>query len=331
MDSLDPGTPPPRLPAAARAEFGPIPVGDRDAETSETRVGAGAATDGRRREPRAACAAWSRHAAELAQPVAAAVYPAAESPSTAVLVAEGLLVRLLPGIYLPPDLLDSAVGRALAIGCALGEHLRRDHVLAGASAAWVVLGGPPPAGVELFSTAHRATIPGVTVRSSRLGAEEVETRGGVPMTVPARTGADLLRSDPDRDRLALVAELVRSGHTDLRGIAERLGRLPRHPRAPGARRCLRTLRAELEREQERAREQAREVAPTVEQRCREAPPRIEEEAPSSPDGRPAPRRIIPPPRDGLPGATGAIGSVAGDQTTVSGSEAPTALPSAVTR
>ena len=103
------------------------------------------------------CAVWSRHAAELAVPLGASLQRWDETPSTHGLVVDGYLHRILPGIFLPPDLLRSAVQRALALGCALGANLQAHHVIAGPSAAWVVLGGMPPPYAELLSLPTGAT------------------------------------------------------------------------------------------------------------------------------------------------------------------------------
>lgn len=199
-----------------------------------------------RRRP--ACAAWSQHAAELAEPVAAGIERLEESPSTQVLVRDGVVVRLLPGLYLPPDLLGSALGRALALGAATGDLLREDHVIAGASAAWVLLGGAPPDPAEMLSRAHRGPVAGVLVRSGRIGPEEVETLGGAPVTTPLRTAVDLLVIDPSPGRTRLVGRLLHEGHLDGEEVTGRLAGMRSHPGARGARDRLVAARESVERE-----------------------------------------------------------------------------------
>lgn len=181
------------------------------------------------------CAAWSRHAAELAVPIGTALQRWEETPPTRVLVAEGYLTRLLPGRYVPPDMLRSAVQRALALGCALGAHLQSHHVIAGPSAAWVLLGGEPPAPAELLSSAHRGEVAGVVLRTARLRAEEVETIGGTPITIPVRTAMDLLRFSPAPVAAPLLRGLVESGHVEVDEVRERLHRMHRHPGVQSAR------------------------------------------------------------------------------------------------
>lgn len=195
-----------------------------------------------------ACAAWSLHAAELAVPVARELQVWEESPTTARMVADGYLWRLLPGVYAPPDLLDSAVGRALALGCAVGEQLRPHHVIAGPSAAWVLLGGAPPEPAELLSATHRSPVAGVVMRHAQITAEQIETLGGAPITVPARTAVDLLRFAREEVAAALVAALLESGHVQAREIRATLSGMAHQHRARSARqrlqRILRPLRLE---------------------------------------------------------------------------------------
>lgn len=195
---------------------------------------------------RGACAVWSRHAAELAAALVPLLEHWEETPSTQGLVTDGLLERILPGAFLPPDLLCSAVDRAIALGCAVGTRLRPQHIIGGTSAAWVLLGGTPPAPAELMSTAHRGDIAGVTMRHARLLPAEVETIGGAPVTEPARTAADLLRFAPQRRALALVAGLIASGHVQESRIAQSLAGLDRYPGARTAEARLLRVRSILD-------------------------------------------------------------------------------------
>ncbi|WP_245851038.1 hypothetical protein [Brachybacterium vulturis] len=181
------------------------------------------------------CAAWSRHAAELAVPIGTALQHWEETPPTRVLVAEGYLTRLLPGRYVPPDVLRSAVRRALALGCALGARLQSHYVIAGPSAAWVLLGGEPPAPAELLSPAHRGEVAGVVLRTARLRPDEVETIGGTPITIPVRTAMDLLRFTPAAVATPLLRGLVDSGHVEVDEVRRRLHRMHRHPGVQSAR------------------------------------------------------------------------------------------------
>lgn len=194
---------------------------------------------------RAACAAWSRHAAELAAPIAVLLEHWEENPSADSLVRDGYVHRILPGIFLPPDVLCTAVGRALALGCAIGDRLRSHHVIAGASAAWVFAGGIPPIPATLVSTAHRGDVAGVTISNARLEPDEVETIGGCPITVPGRSAADLLRFARNDEDLYAVARLIHSGHVDERQISTLLRGLDRYPGARTGEAKLRQVMAFL--------------------------------------------------------------------------------------
>lgn len=151
------------------------------------------------------------------------------------MVEQQLLARILPGVFLPPDLLGTSIQRALALGCALGARLQSYYVIAGPSAAWVSLGGVPPAPAELLSPAHRGSIIGVTVRTARLHPREVETMGGAPVTSPLRTAVDLLRFAPDDIAAHWLHGLIHSGHVTESSIRRRLHRMERYPGAGAAR------------------------------------------------------------------------------------------------
>ncbi len=187
------------------------------------------------------CAAWSLHAAELAAPLAQQLEGFEETPSTQVLVAEGKLVRLMPGLFLPPDLLTTAVQRALALGCALGEHLQGRHVIAGRSAAWVLLGGQPPEPVELLTPLHRPGPAGVRLRTGRLSTRDVEMLGGAPLTVPGRTATDLLRFTPAYLAVPVLLRLLRGGHVRPEEVRHQLWTVRRHPGVRAARKRFELL------------------------------------------------------------------------------------------
>lgn len=188
-----------------------------------------------------ACAAWSHHAAELAVPLAAHLERWEENPSTAGMVEQQLLARILPGVFLPPDILGTSIQRALALGCALGSRLQSYYVIAGPSAAWVALGGDPPAPAELLSPAHRGSLVGATVRTARLHPREVETIGGAPVTGPLRTAVDLLRFAPDHVAAPWLSGLIHDGHVTEAAIRRRLQRMERYPGAGAARERVGTL------------------------------------------------------------------------------------------
>ncbi|MCT1776427.1 hypothetical protein [Brachybacterium sp. p3-SID957] len=160
----------------------------------------------------APCAAWSQHAAELAVPLAAELQAWPESPTMDSLVADGYLQRIVPGVFVPPDVLSSALRRALLLGAAIGPQLRSHHVIAGESAAWVILGGTPPAPARLLTPAHRSRVAGVRVAHASFSSGDVETVGGAPVTSPVRTALDLLRFADATTAARCVRALLESGH-----------------------------------------------------------------------------------------------------------------------
>lgn len=176
----------------------------------------------------APCSAWSRHAAELAAPLVEELQEWPESPTMDSLVADGYLERLVPGVFAPPDVLGTAMRRALLLGAAIGRDLRQHHVIAGASAQWVLCGGPAPAPAELLTTAHRSPLGGVLVRHSRLATGDVETLGGAPLTSPVRTAIDLLRFSTLDAAVRGVRVLLAAGHVMESQVDAELATLPHH-------------------------------------------------------------------------------------------------------
>lgn len=180
-------------------------------------------------------AVWSVHAADLARDVQDQLQCWPDTPTTRSLVADGLLTPVRPGVYLPGGHRLSMPDRAVAIGCALGPELRGHHVIAGTSAAWVLLGGSLPRPLDLLTTSRPHRIAGVRVRQGTVDRVGVESIGGAPITVPARTAVDLLRFTPEHRAVQLVAALVDSGHCREREVEDRIAALDAHPYARRAR------------------------------------------------------------------------------------------------
>lgn len=168
-----------------------------------------------------------------------------ETPATQSLVADGQLVRLLPGRFVDGSSHLSMVDRALAIGCALGPDLRSHHMLAGNAAAWVHAAVPPVMPLDLLTSAHRSVVPGARVRQVRIAPEDLERIGGVPLTVPDRTATDLLRSAPAEVALCTVHRMISCGQADPRGIRTRLRTSEGLPGLPRARELFERLPAPL--------------------------------------------------------------------------------------
>lgn len=182
-----------------------------------------------------ALAVWSVHAADLALQVEGLIEHFAESPTTQIMVRDRELMRMRPGIFLPGHHGLCMPDRAVAIGCALGDHVHRHHVIAGTSAAWVLLGGHLPLPLELLTTTRPRVIAGVAMRQAPLQSSAVESIGGAPVTVPVRTAVDMLRYAPPEQAMALVEALIESGHCDARAVIEEIRALDVRPYARRAR------------------------------------------------------------------------------------------------
>jgi hypothetical protein len=109
-----------------------------------------------------------------------------------VMRAEGLVQHLGAGIYLPSDAHTSCASRAAAFDSLVPTW----GVLAMEAAAWVH-GGPRPSApfvVLTDSALGPKWLPeGVRVRESSLPDDDVQQIGGLRITSPARTAADLAR------------------------------------------------------------------------------------------------------------------------------------------
>lgn len=138
---------------------------------------------------------------------------------------------LFPGVYVPKSAAASL--RARTVGAWLWSG--REGVVAGRAAAaihgaqWVSSDTP----IEVIAKRDRSPT-GIVARNERIDPDEVMTVGGLLVTTPARTAADLARHLPrdlavrHLDALA-VATNVPADHA--------LALLERHPRARGRRRA----------------------------------------------------------------------------------------------
>lgn len=184
------------------------------------------------------CAAWSRHADDLAQGIAHRVTSWEETPETQALVLEGALTRLIPGRFLEGETPASPVDRALVVGCALGPQLRDHHVLCGNSALWVWTGVAPHMPLEILTPAHRSVVSGVYVRHMAIEADDIIRIGGVPVTMPERTATDALRLMPEDLALHAVALLISAGLAHPALIKTRLRHAHGLPGLPRARKLF---------------------------------------------------------------------------------------------
>lgn len=161
----------------------------------------------------------------------------------------GALVELHDGV---------AVGAGAAVGpphraLALAGEVPPRCVLGAAAAAWVLTGvhggvlartWPPEAPVEVAyspGTHCPPPRPGRVVRRAPGLAADTVRLAGVPVTSPTRTAADVARTAPHDDAVAVLVALARRG-ADLAGAARALDRRARVVGRPAAHRALAAAR-----------------------------------------------------------------------------------------
>lgn len=188
------------------------------------------------------CRAWSAHAEDLARELTAHMRIWQDDATSRSNRHHGDVHELRPGVFVPVAYLTSMADRAVAVGCALGAQLRASFVIAGRSAAWVALGGPPPAQIDLLNLARPCALAGVRMREAPLGREDVEAIGGCPVTVPGRTVVDILRFAPDARAVAAMLDLGLVSEGEVR---QRLEALDGRPHARRARARWAELLSEL--------------------------------------------------------------------------------------
>jgi hypothetical protein len=144
-------------------------------------------------------------------------------------------VKLHRNVYAPAHLELTARDRAIAAWL----WSRREATLVGNSAAamwgtrWIEPGEPAELGRAECSSA-----PGIVIRSGAIAVDELDLRGGIPVTTPARTAYDIGRFMlPDHNVVRIDALLNATGCT----VAEIEAIAARYPRA----RRIRRLRTAL--------------------------------------------------------------------------------------
>jgi hypothetical protein len=152
---------------------------------------------------------------------------------------EGMLVELGEG-YIPADAVETAALRAAS----LAPLLRRDAAATHASAAWIHGVLPAAPGRHTIQrVADQRTRQRIdrryVYRDPRLPPEDVQIMGGVAVTTPGRTVADLARLPPTDGDEALAA-FVRE---DPGAVEEAVGWLARAGRVPQKRVALARLMA----------------------------------------------------------------------------------------
>jgi len=127
-----------------------------------------------------------------------------------LLVRDGQLVPLRDDVALPARVRPTPALRAAALAPLVPPRC----AVARAAAAWVHVGGAPPARVDVVAPAGARVpdpAPGRTGAAATLPDADVVLLGGVRVTTPRRTAVDLLSHDPPAVALPLVAQLRAAG------------------------------------------------------------------------------------------------------------------------
>ncbi|MCV7419393.1 hypothetical protein H7K45_02465 [Mycobacterium yunnanensis] len=138
---------------------------------------------------------------------------------------------LFPGVYAPKS--TAASLRARTVGAWLWSG--RDGIVAGRAAAaihgaqWIRADTP----IELIARRDRSPT-GIIARNERIDSDEVMAVGGLLVTTPARTAADLARHLRRDEAVRHLDALAAATHLS---ADDALALLTRHPRARGLRRA----------------------------------------------------------------------------------------------
>lgn len=112
-----------------------------------------------------------------------------------VMLREGLLRHVIDHVYVPGGVRIGPDTRTKAVSRLLPTRLEQGSVICGATAAWVLIGGPPPERVALIVTSGRRRRPAGgldwQLHQVPVETEELIESGSMPVTVPARTAEDL--------------------------------------------------------------------------------------------------------------------------------------------
>ena len=186
-----------------------------------------------------------------------------------LLIAQGLLEPLLPGVVGPAGCTQGLDARVVAAALALPPLVRERGALAQQAAAWIWCGGTPPPVVDVAVprgrgmhragevVTHERRMPDVDVTSlpiPSIGGSTADPAGdpagdpggggcggGGPtgvlvVTTPARTVVDLLRLLPETEAVAWAAPVARVAGTTADDVHACLERMPRARGVPRARR-----------------------------------------------------------------------------------------------
>jgi hypothetical protein len=164
------------------------------------------------------------------------------------LVKAGRARRVLDDVLAPADAPDSAALRAAAVavfvGDALAAGVRRGPLAVGFdTAVWVHAGGPAPAEVALLATTgfRWRPVPRIRLRTSAaLERADVVLIGGVRVTTPLRTAADIARTLPAPQARDVLERLRAACGVTPADVLDRLTNMPYARGVAGARKLVKS-------------------------------------------------------------------------------------------
>jgi hypothetical protein len=158
----------------------------------------------------------------LLRPAAASPAPgplrAGRDQPRAVLAAmarDGLLAHVAGDVYLPADLTGVREHRLAALALLVGGAVGEDAVVGLLAAAWAhgARTCPDPVALLVPRWSHAPLPDGVREHESVVPPEHVVRAGGLRLTSPARTAADVARWLPPREAEPVLADLLATGVT----------------------------------------------------------------------------------------------------------------------
>jgi len=177
-----------------------------------------------------------------------------------LLITQGLLEALLPGVVGPAGCTQAFDARVAAAVLALPDRVRERGAVAQQAAAWIWCGGAPPPVVDVAVppgrgvhrvgevVTHERRMPDVDVTLLPVPPAGGSTGGStgdppgdgstgvLSVTTPARTVVDLLRLLPETDAVAWAAPVAGLAGTTADDVHACLERMPRARGVPRARR-----------------------------------------------------------------------------------------------
>lgn len=165
-------------------------------------------------------------------------FPASELRA---MVLDGLVVHLFGSTFLRAGARPGQEVRALALATELPHALRDRAVIGRQSAAWIYVGGPAPAKINLLIDHRRRTaalrpFSGCQLHEVHLAGDETMSVGAAAATTPLRTAVDMALYAPGAEAAATVRLLTSHPSLDcpLESVKGRLESLVRVPRKRSA-------------------------------------------------------------------------------------------------